>query len=114
MSNHRTLHVLSISHGRAIRRSRSEEHLPSSYKAEEDLNIRRNSVTIRTIPSFCPVGKLTVQYISKEQREARKSIEEFSVNQEKQIRRRNRSEGDLQLTEKGQTDSLDTAAGSQP
>ena len=114
MSNHRTLHVLSISHGRAIRRSRSEEHLPSSYKAEEDLNIRRNSVTIRTIPSFCPVGKLTVQYISKEQREARKSIEEFSGNQEKQIRRRNRSEGDLQLTEKGQTDSLDTIAGSQP
>ena len=115
MTHHRTVHVLSISHGQAIRKSRSEEYLPSSHKAEENLDLKRNSLTIKTIPSFSKLGKeLKVQFISKGQREERKSTEELSRDQEKKNRRWKIGETDSQQTESTHKDLLGTTVDSEP
>lgn len=79
MSHYRTVHALSRSQGQAIRKSRSEESLPWSRRAEENLDLRGSSIETKTIPSFSKLGKqLRIRFKSKEQRETKESTEEYS------------------------------------
>lgn len=114
MTHHRT--VLSISRGQAIRKSRSEEYLPSSHKAEETLDLRRSSAVTKTIPSFSKLGReLRIRFESKEQREAkRESVEECSREQDPGHRSWNlRSESPGGTISK-QKDSLHRTVDSEP
>lgn len=116
MTHHRTVHVLSISPGQAIRKSRSEEYLPWSHNAEENLDLRGSSVVTRTIPSFSKLGKqLRIRFESKEQRETKESTEEYSGEQEKRNKRwKLRSERDSQEIESKPKDSLHCTVNSDP
>ena len=116
MSRHRTVHALSISHGQAIRKSRSEESLPSSHKAKENLDLSRSSVVSKTIPSFSKLGKqLRIRFESKEQRETKESTEEYCGEQEKRNRRWElSSERDSQEIESKPKDCLHCTVNSEP
>ena len=116
MSRHRTVHALSISHGQAIRKSRSEESLPSSHKAKENLDLSRSSVVSKTIPSFSKLGKqLRIRFESKEQRETKESTEEYCGEQEKRNRRWElNSERDSQEIESKPKDCLHCTVNSEP
>lgn len=115
-THHHTVHVLYISHGQAIRKSRSEEYLPSSHKAEENLDLRRSSLAIKTIPSFSKLGKeLRIQFQAKERQEAKDRTEDYSGEKEKAKRRwKLRSERDTQGIERRQKDSLLCTVDSEP
>ena len=115
MSHHRTVHVLSLSHGQAIRKSRSEESLSWSG-AEENLDLRGSSIAIKAIPSFSKLGKqLRIRFESKDQRETREGTEEYSGGQEKRNKRwKLRSERDSQEIESKPKDSLHCTVNSEP
>ena len=103
MTNYHTSYVLPVSHGQAIRKCHSEEHLPSSHKAEENLHLRsRSSSTANTlIPSFSKLGrKLKIRFETREHEES-SGAEEKSREKKADLESRNwrRKERDRQETE---------------
>ncbi|XP_078346427.1 uncharacterized protein LOC144631753 isoform X1 [Oculina patagonica] len=116
MTHHRTVHVLSISNGQAIRKSRSEEYLPLSHKAEENLHLRRSSGVSKIIPTFSKLGQeLRIKFERRQQREAKDRTEEYSGEQEKRNRRwKLRRERDLLEIEREPKDSLHCTVNSEP
>ena len=83
MTHHYISYVIPspVSPGQAIRKCRSEEHLPFSHNAEKNIHLRTRSLsTTRTlIPSFSKLGReLTIRFQTTEQRESRR-VEENST-----------------------------------
>ena len=116
MTHHRTVHILSISHGQAIRKCRSEEYLHLSQKAEKNIDLRRSSGATRTIPSFSKLGQeLRIRFKSKVQRETKESSEEYSGEQDNRHRSwKLRSERNSQQIASKAQDSLHCTVDSEP
>ena len=116
MTHHRTVHILSISHGQAIRKCRSEEYLHLSQKADENIDLRRSSGATRTIPSFSKLGQeLRIRFKSKVQRETKESSEEYSGEQDNRHRSwKLRSERNSQQIASKAQDSLHCTVDSEP
>ena len=74
MTHHQTLNVLPVSSGQEIRKSRSEEHLSSSHKAQKNIHLRSGSLctTETLIPDFAQPGReLKIRFEATDQIEPR-------------------------------------------